>query len=153
MTSNIFSIVSGLLAIISIGYSAYLHRKVSAFTTGRDAKSLESVMVEDRKSVEKVFEENKNLKSRLSILESKMTQAVRAVQLVRFNPFKDQGSNQSFATAFVDEKGDGIVMSSLYARERMSIFAKPINNFSSTFDLSVEEKESLEKTKKTQNDK
>ncbi len=38
-------------------------------------------------------------------------------------------------------------MSSLYARDRMSIFAKPIVNGEYDFDLSIEEKEVLEKSK------
>jgi hypothetical protein len=64
---------------------------------------------------------------------------------MRFNPFIDAGSNQSFAIALINDEGNGIVMSSLYARDRMSIFAKPIVNGKSEFELSSEEKDVLNK--------
>src|SRR3989344_6036819 len=43
----------------------------------------------------------------------------------------------------LDEEGDGLVISSLYSRERMSIFAKPVKNGKSEYELSTEEKEAL----------
>jgi hypothetical protein len=70
---------------------------------------------------------------------------------VRFNPFKGTGSggNQSFSAAFVNERGDGLVLTSMYARDRISMFAKPLKAFASEFELSEEEKESIEKSKQT----
>jgi hypothetical protein len=100
--------------------------------------------------VQKLIEENKVLRTRLDTAEHKMTQAVRTVETVRFNPFPDQGSNQSFATALLDETGSGVILSSLYARERVSIFAKPVQGFASTYELTTEEKEAIQKTKQNQ---
>jgi Protein of unknown function (DUF4446) len=87
------------------------------------------------------------------ILPRKLSQSVRAVETVRFNPFADQGSNQSFATTLVDETGSGVMLSSLYSRSGVSIFAKPLKNFTSTYELTAEEKESIDITKKNQYDK
>jgi len=69
------------------------------------------------------------------------------VETIRFNPFKGNGSggNQSFSTAFVNEEGDGVVISSLYSREHISVFAKPIKKMSSEYEMTKEEKDSLEK--------
>ena len=47
----------------------------------------------------------------------------------------------------LNEDGDGVVLSSLYSRERMSIFAKPILNRKSVYELTSEEKEALEKAR------
>jgi len=38
-----------------------------------------------------------------------------------------------------------VVLSSLYARDRMSIFAKPVKNNKSEYELTEEEKEALKK--------
>ncbi len=67
------------------------------------------------------------------------------METIRFNPFPDQGSNQSFAIGMLNEDGDGVVISSLYSRDRMSIFAKPVKDKKSTYELSTEEKEALRK--------
>jgi uncharacterized Ntn-hydrolase superfamily protein len=133
-----------------VGYVAWLHRKLSHFLTGSDAQNLEQTILADRKKVQSLVEENIALRSRLDITEKKLAQSVRSVQTIRFNPFADQGSNQSFATSLVDETGTGVVLSSLYARDRVSVFAKPVANFTSTYELTVEEKQALEETKKQQ---
>ena len=133
-----------------VGYVAWLNRKLSRFLTGSDAQNLEQTITSDRKKVQSLLEENVILRSRLDITEKKLAQSVRSVQTIRFNPFADQGSNQSFATSLVDETGTGVVLSSLYARDRVSVFAKPVTNFTSTYELTVEEKQALEETKKHQ---
>ena len=38
------------------------------------------------------------------------------------------------------QKGDGVVMSTLHSRDRISIFSKPIKKFSSEFEMTKEEK-------------
>ncbi len=48
----------------------------------------------------------------------------------------------------MNDEGNGVVMSSLYARDRMSIFAKPIVKGKSEFELSSEEKEVLDRSVK-----
>jgi len=72
---------------------------------------------------------------------------VRGVGVVRFNPFTAQGGNQSFAAAFLDEQGSGVVLSTLYARDRVGVYAKPVDNGSSSFELTEEEKEAISKAK------
>jgi hypothetical protein len=61
------------------------------------------------------------------------------------------GGNQSFSTSFVNENGDGVVISSMYSRDRISIFAKPINKFKSQFETTEEEKQVIERAKKDLN--
>ena len=56
---------------------------------------------------------------------------------------------QSFAVALLSENGDGAVLSSLYARDRMSVFAKPVKNFSSEFEMTEEEKEVLARARRS----
>lgn len=46
----------------------------------------------------------------------------------RFNPFTDTGGNQSFILSLLDEKGTGVVISSLHSRENTRVYAKRIEN-------------------------
>ncbi len=75
--------------------------------------------------------------------------AVQGIETVRFNPFKGDGigGNQSFATAILDKHGNGVILSSLYSREKVSTFAKPIVNWECEYEMSDEEKEVLQKVK------
>ncbi len=82
-------------------------------------------------------------------IENRLKRSIQAVETVRFNPFKGTGSggNQSFSTTLLNEKGDGVVISSLYSREHISIFSKPIKKFGSEFEMSTEEKDVIKQAK------
>jgi hypothetical protein len=77
------------------------------------------------------------------ILKEKEKFNIQKVGIVRFNPFKDTGGNQSFSVALLDGKDDGVVITSLYTREGNRVFAKPIKNGNSEFLLLEEEKEAI----------
>jgi len=80
----------------------------------------------------------------LSKAEKRMLRSTQATSLVRFNAFKNDGlSGQSFALASIDEEGSGIILSTLYARDRVSVYAKPLVKFVSTFELTEEEGKAL----------
>ena len=85
------------------------------------------------------------MQKNITTLNEKLRKSIRGLETVRFNPFADQGSNQSFAIGMLNEEGDGVVLSSLYSRERMSVFAKPIKNNKSEYELTAEEKEALKR--------
>lgn len=108
---------------------------------GKDAKSLEDTIValtSDIRALEKFQGDTTNY---LKDAEKRIKRSIQGVETIRFNAFKGtgEGGNQSFAIALLSEEGDGTVVSSLYARDRMSVFAKPIKNFTSEFEMTEEE--------------
>ncbi len=96
-----------------------------------------------------IFREKTN--SNFTVIENELKKTIKGIETIRFNPFKDGsvGGNQSFATTLVDDYGNGVVISSLYSRERVSVFAKPIINWTCEYELSEEEKEVLKKAQET----
>ena len=76
-------------------------------------------------------------------LESRSRSSLQHVGVVRFNPFEDTGSDQSFAIALLDERRDGIVLSSLHGRGQTRVFAKPVEGGESTHQLSDEEAQAI----------
>lgn len=48
------------------------------------------------------------------------------VVLKRYNPYHDTGGDQSFSVAFLDGKGDGVVVTSLHSRAGTRVFAKAV---------------------------
>ncbi|ETB63907.1 TPA: DUF4446 domain-containing protein [Candidatus Nomurabacteria bacterium] len=148
MTISILIYILVVLIIILLVWNTLLERRFKRLFMGTKAKDLEEIMIYLGKQVENIKNSQIDTKKHLNIIDSRLDKTVRNVEMIRFNPFIDAGSNQSFAIAFINDEGDGVVMSSLYARDRMSIFAKPINKGKSTFELSTEEKEVLEKALK-----
>lgn len=144
------SLVLGGLIIAIIGLIVWiikLELRLKKVFVGKKANDLEEVIGLLSKKTQNVSEHQEFSDKRITTLEQKITRSIQGLEMIRFNPFKDAGSNQSFAVAFLNEQGDGIILSSLYARERMSVFAKPIKAHSSEFELTTEEKQAIEKAR------
>ena len=58
-----------------------------------------------------------------------------------------EGGQQSFATAFLSEEGNGVVVSSIRARDRVGIYAKPIASHASEYELTEEERAAIAKAR------
>jgi hypothetical protein len=69
--------------------------------------------------------------------------AIQKVGLVRFDAFDDIGGKLSFAAALLNERGDGVVISSINGRQESRIYAKPVKGGESIYNLSIEEKEAI----------
>lgn len=145
--------IAFLLALLAIGLLLIAHirleRKFYRLVNRGKSQTLDETIhfLTDKSKEYDVF--RKELEKYLTQVETRLRQSVQGMGMVRFNPFKGTGSggNQSFATAFINESGNGIVLSSLYSRDHVSLFAKPIRKFESEFDLTAEEKEALTKAK------
>ena len=79
-------------------------------------------------------------------VEKRLKKSLQSVHTVRFNPFQgsSEGGNQSFATVFLNENGDGTLISSIYTRDRVSVYSKGLKDFISEHGMSEEEIEALE---------
>jgi hypothetical protein len=95
-------------------------------------------LIEDFK---KIKEENKRIKKEIKEIKEKQKFFLQNVKMIRFNPFYEEGGNQSFVLALLDENIDGVVITSLYTKEGNRIYGKPILKGKSEFSLSKEEKE------------
>lgn len=139
--------IAGLTLLFIILFVMFIiqKRKLDKFLLGSKIENLgDSISFMDS-SIKNLESFRKELEDYLAMVEQRIRKSTQAVHTVRFNPFKGTGSggNQSFATAFINEHGDGVIFSSLYSRDHVSIFSKPIKNGSSEYELSNEEKEAL----------
>lgn len=140
--------LDGVLIFLVI-WIMQLERKIRKFTKGKNGKSLEDSIITIKGDLDNLEKFRVDMEEYLTEVEKRLRRSTQGIETIRFNPFKGDGlgGNQSFATAFLDENGDGLVISSLYARERVSIFSKPIKKYVSEFELSEEEKKAIEITR------
>lgn len=141
----IFFVVAGVAIVFSLFWIFITEKRLKGFFVGKGAKDLEDTIVTLHNDIAQLKKAKENIEKELTIINVKLRKSIRGLETVRFNPFPDQGGNQSFAIGMLNEDGDGVVFSSLYSRERMSIFAKPVKNNKSEFELTAEEKEALKK--------
>lgn len=138
-------IILALATLILLGLFARMHFKMRRFLIGIDAKNIGDSLTLVSSGLNELQAFRSELEKYLGTVEKRLRRSVQSVHAVRFNPFRGsgEGSNQSFAAAFLNEEGDGLVISSLYSRERVSVFAKPVKKHSSEYELSNEEKEAI----------
>ncbi len=139
----ILAVITLLLLIMIIR----LELRFKRLFIGTKAKDLEEAIGIIGTHIKQVGETQKEINAHLEIVDGKLKKTIRNIETVRFNPFPDAGSNQSFAIAMLNDEGNGVVLSSLYARDRMSIFAKPVTNHTSDHELTEEESTVLAKAK------
>lgn len=69
--------------------------------------------------------------------------AIQRVRLVRYSAFEDAGGDQSFALALLDDASAGVVISGLYGRGGMRVYAKPVVAGRSAYQLTAEEAQAI----------
>lgn len=138
LTHSPVLILSTALAIVTL-YAMYLDHKIHRFTRGQSGASLEEIMKACVDSVSKIEERNEFISKHALTLDERVSHALRNAQTIRYKAFDANGSNQSFSIALLNEKGNGVIISSLHSRDRMSTFAKPVQNYESTYELTEEE--------------
>lgn len=79
----------------------------------------------------------------LESMDARIRRSVTKVNTLRFNPFRAEGGNHSFVTALLNEEGDGVVISGLYARNETRVYAKPVKKLGSEHELTKEEREMI----------
>lgn len=143
---SIAVIALAILVIILIVMVIIMHARLRRFLIGIDAGNIKESLSFVGNGLSDLQGFRNEMESYLKSVERRLRKSVQSVHTVRFNPFKGTGGggNQSFATAFLTEEGDGVIVSSLYARDHVSVFAKPVKGNLSEHELSEEEHEALE---------
>ena len=95
--------------------------------------------------VAKVEENNGKLAEYIKNLDNDLSKCIQKVGIVRYNAFKDTGSDLSFTLALLDEKNNGVVLNGIYSREMSNIYAKPVENGKSKYTVSEEERQAIDK--------
>jgi uncharacterized protein DUF4446 len=136
--------VVALLLILVVLQTSRLRRAVRSYRDlVRDDRegggSLHELLAAHADQIAKAGTRMTEMQELHDILIRRTERGIQHIGLVRFNPFEDTGSDQSFALALLDARHSGLVVSSLHGRESTRVFAKAISDGRSTHPLSDEE--------------
>lgn len=141
-----------ILFIVNIILTIKLRSSFKKLTRGKKINQFEDVI----ESINKDLTENKkfhsDLENYLSKVEKRLSKSIQGIGQMNFNAFKGaETGGKSFAVTMLNEKGDGVIFSSLHARDRVSVFSKKVSNFKPELALSEEEEITLTKAKESCN--
>lgn len=154
MVFNFEIIALGVLSIWLILLSFLFWRILSHYnrlTKGVSSKTLKDVLEDLLKEAVVTKKEVESLKARCDRIEKEGLVHIQKIGLLRFNPFKDTGGNQSFILSLVDANDTGVVISGLYSRSGTRWYAKKvIEGRGVEYELSEEEKKALKEARKAE---
>ena len=137
-----------VLVVVLLIFTMWLSARVSKLTKGSDGRSLEGTikaLSERTSALESYARKNQQT---VSTMEVRLARSVQSIATERFDPFQNSGGQQSFATAFLNEHGDGVIVSGIHSRDHMRVYAKPVVKFASERELSEEEAKAIAKAKR-----
>jgi hypothetical protein len=76
-------------------------------------------------------------------LRQRVSSLIGTVGLTRYDAFPDAGGHLSYSAAFLDEAGDGVVLSTINGRSETRSYAKPVRGGRSEHNLSDEERAAI----------
>ena len=145
----VFSVLAALVLLLLIGFlvqCARLGRAVRDYrelVRGTDGATLHDRLVGSAEQAVKASDRMGEIEAFHATIDARTRRSIQHIGLVRFNPFEDTGSDQSFAIALLDDARDGVVISSLHGRSNTRVFAKPVSGGESAHTLSDEETQAI----------
>ncbi len=144
ISSLVLGLILLILILVLIIKVSSLSRKSKILFSGKDAKSLEKIIMSQSGELKEMDKEVQELFDISNRVHSLALKSIHKIGIIRYNPFKDIGGDQSFAIALLDGKNSGLVISSLHTREGTRVYAKPIiQGQSKKYPLAEEEKQAI----------
>ena len=146
----IFSFILNILFIIlfTINYIRLANMKKSYDKFMKKlgkGENIEEMLKNHLEKVEFVHKQNEEILDYCRKIDNDFGKTVSKIGIIRYSAFKDTGSDLSCTLALLNKHNDGVVLNGIYSREMSNIYAKPIKNAESTYTLSNEEKQAIQK--------
>jgi hypothetical protein len=147
MPTNIIFFVLALIFVWLLSLSFFFWRILQHYnklTNGVSEKGLKAILDNLLKEAELNKKDIGYLKEYSARIEKDGLLHIQKVGLIRFNPFKDTGGDQSFILSLIDGNDNGVIISGLYSRSGTRWYAKKVANGKGIeHELSEEEKRAL----------
>ncbi|MCA9349787.1 DUF4446 family protein [Candidatus Saccharibacteria bacterium] len=144
------------IAILSLALSAFaikqlhdlrtVYNKIFAYNkSGGEKTDLRHQLEQYSSEVQKCLDQLDQLAGYTAKLHKQIQTSSQKIGLIRFNPFKDTGGDQSFCLTILDAHNTGYCLSSIHTRSGTRVYCKEIQKGKSLHHLSEEEQASITK--------
>lgn len=134
-------LVTVIICIIKI---RRLYRSYDYFMRGKDAESLEDMIIKQMEDIIALKAEDRSNKDSIRTINKNIRASYQKFGMVKYNAFKGMGGNLSFAFALLDYTNTGFVLNSVHSREGCYLYLKEVDRGQTEVLLGSEEKEALE---------
>lgn len=141
---TILLIVVFFLLILMMKKVKLLSRSYKDFMRGKDAESLEEVILERFNEIDDLKIANGENRKRIDDITQNLLLTYQKIGIVKYDAFHEMGGKLSFALALLDKSNNGFVMNSMHNRESCYTYIKEIIDGKSYITLSEEEKKAVD---------
>lgn len=140
----ILSLILLVVVIICIVKMKKLYRRYDVFMRGKDAETLEKVIMKQAEDILELKLQDRANKDSIRAANKNSRASFQKFGIVKYNAFKGMGGNLSFALALLDYTNSGFVINSVHSREGCFLYLKAIERGETDIELGAEEREALE---------
>ena len=133
-----------ILVIVTMAKLRKLDRKYDYFMRGKDAETLEDMIMDELDELRDLRAEDRSNKDSIRTLNRNQRASFQKYGLVKYNAFKGMGGNLSFAFAMLDYTNSGFVLNCVHSREGCYLYIKVVDMGQTDIVLGNEEQEALE---------
>ena len=138
------TIILLIVVIVCLFQIKKLYRRYDYFMRGKDAETLEDIIMEQMEDIAALKAEDRANKDSIRNTNKNYRSAFQKFGLVKYNAFKGMGGNLSFAVALLDYTNTGFVLNSVHSREGCYVYIKEVQRGETDVLLGNEEKDALE---------
>jgi len=148
LTSHVNTVLAALcvslaLAAIAVIWSLVrlgrLERVMARVRTAASLPGADDMLARNADDLGELQERMSGAEARLDHVTRLLAGCVRHVGVVRYDAFDDVGGLQSFSLAMLDGQRSGVVVSGIYSRSDVRLYAKQVEQGRTTVALTTEE--------------
>ena len=133
-----------ILNVLGMSKIRRLDRKFDYFMRGKDAETLEDVILDQIDEIKNLKAEDRATKDAMRTLNRNSRASFQNLGIVKYNAFKGMGGNLSTAIALLDYTNSGFILNCVHSREGCYIYVKEVDMGQTEIVLGNEEQEALE---------
>ncbi len=139
------SIISLIISIFAIARYKNIYRLYDSFMRGRDAESLEDIILEEQDRIEALEEADASNKEVMRTMNRNIRASFQKCGVVRYDAFEGMGGKVSFAMALLDYTNTGVIINCMHSATGCFLYVKEVDAGTTEVQLGAEEKGALER--------
>ena len=140
----VLTLILLIVVIVCIFKIKRLYRSYDYFMRGKDAESLEEVILKKFDEIDELKNVNEENRRMIDDITKNLLLTYQKIGIVKYDAFHEMGGKLSFALALLDKSNNGFVMNSMHNRESCYTYIKEIIDGKSYITLSEEEKKAVD---------
>jgi len=134
-----------LLIFVILVMNARMYRRYDFFMRGKDAETMEDMIVEMYERMQVIEDQAMNNKDRMKLAQFGVVNAYQRTGLVKYNAFSGMGGQSSFCLALLNQSNSGIILNAMHSRTNCYLYIKEVKNGEPESELGKEEREALKR--------